>query len=238
MTRGNARNANKGFAAAYRSGAQVWPIKRSTSARLGDLILMDSDGPAMPIDAQQAFSSSDSDEVTLALHPTRSVRCDVRVGFDGVSGLAFGRWHDRDDLGILVLPAASLREPLCIHQHESGVRVSSRNIVCFVSKNGDLTAEEAIVLGRLRAIEHRAAIVICTPCVREVFKTSRYKNIQRISERGGIFGLDGAFMKGTYASMAGTAPNGIPEQHQRAYGSLLTEPTARKQGVSNRRARG
>ncbi|XXT25167.1 nitrilase-related carbon-nitrogen hydrolase [Sorangium sp. So ce429] len=236
MTRGNARNANKGFAAAYRSGAQVRPIKQSASSQLGDLILMDSDGPAMPLDAQQAFSPSDSDDVTLTLHPTRSAHGDVTVGFDGVSGLAFGRWHDRDDLGLLVLPAASLREPLCIHQHESGLRVSSRNIVCFVSKNDDLTADEAIVLARLRAIEHRVAIVICTPWVREVFKTSRYKNIQRIRERGAIFGLDGAFMKGTYASMAGTARAGIPEEHQRAYGSLLSDLTAQKQGVPRRRA--
>ena len=224
MSREETGNANKAFATAYRDGCQIEPERTSSKKRVGDLVLLDGGGPTRPMGAHQAFSASEGGDLTIALHPSTTIgRAVLSVGLEGISGLQFDRWHDWKDLGMLVLPAAKLRDPLCIHRHESGPRSSSRNIVCFVSDADDLSTDEAIVLARLRALEHRVAVVVCTPSVREVIKTSRYKNIQRVPERDGLFRLDGEFMKGTYASMAATSPNGIPDEHQPAYRRLVDE---------------
>jgi hypothetical protein len=222
MTRNLSAKTNRAFATAFRDGMEVRPEKMSKSERRGDFVIIDSEGPTLPSDVEQALSPVEASELTVALHPARpKANPDLVVGIDGVAGVPPDQWRDVRGVGVLVLRAACLRDPLCIHRHESGPRPTLKNVVCFISTTTDLTSEEAIILGRLRALEHRVAIVICTPSVREVIKTSRYKNIQRIAEREGVFGLDGAFMKGTYASMAATWPNGIPEAHQSAYRRLL-----------------
>jgi hypothetical protein len=222
MTRNLSAKKNRAFATAFREGREVTPETAITSERRGDFVLIDSEGPTEPGEIEQGLSATAASVLTLALCPSRpAAKPGLFVDGDGVAGIAPGKWRDVGDVGVLVLGAATLRDPLCIHRHESAPRRTSKNVVCFVSRTDDLTGDDAVILGRLRALEHRVAIVICTPSVREVIKTSRYKNIQRIAEREGLFGLDGAFMKGTYASMAATWPNGIPEAHQQAYRGLL-----------------
>lgn len=74
------------------------------------------------------------------------------------------------------------------------------------------------------------AIVLASPGVREVVRATRYKNIQRLRERAGVFGVDLEHTGGTYASMGGTKGQGIPEEWQSAYRALL-QPTEQPGGV-------
>lgn len=105
-------------------------------------------------------------------------------------------------------------------------------VVCFVGPNDVVSNDEAIVLARLRAIEHRMAIVVCTPSVREIVRATRYKNIQRFREQAsGVFGLDLAHMGGTYASMDGGKAQGIPAEWQAFYRALLS-PLDHEHGAS------
>ena len=58
--------------------------------------------------------------------------------------------------------------------------------------------------------------------VREVIKTTKYKHIQRIYERNGVFGLNTECLGGTYSTAVGTSLKGIPISQFSAYRSLLT----------------
>ena len=61
---------------------------------------------------------------------------------------------------------------------------------------------------RLRAIEHRVAVVIFAGEMREVIKTDNYKHIQRIKPKKNIFGLNARNLGGTHSA----CKSGIPEE--------------------------
>jgi hypothetical protein len=65
------------------------------------------------------------------------------------------------------------------------------------------------------------AIGILTPKTREMLKTNRYKNIQRLQEHDGVFGLNKDHLAGTYAAAPTSGPQGIKREFLKAYRSLL-----------------
>jgi predicted amidohydrolase len=215
---------NIALAFGFRDGAELTPLRKKESAKNGDVVLFALDGKALLRSAEQAYSPMSYDDITLALAPSVS-KATLRVNLSCPEGVRRDSWQplpgSRQSVGVLALSADSLRDPLCIHTHEAGESSFDVNVVCFTAPRDILSQEEAIILARLRAIEHRVAIVICTPTVREVVKTSRFKNIQRMRERDGVFGLDVNFLGGTYATMEGGDSMGIPKKYQPDYRELL-----------------
>jgi predicted amidohydrolase len=215
--------SNTALAFGFRNGAELTWLRRKESARNGDLVLFAVDGKSLPQNAEQAYSPHFYNDITLALAPS-TAKASLHVDFCGPEGVGRDSWQPlptrRRQVGILALPTESLRDPLCIHEHEDGESSFDVNLVCFTSPRDVLSQEEAIILARLRAIEHRVAVVVCTPTIREVIKTSRFKNIQRMRERDGVFGLDLSFLKGTYATMEGNNQMGIPKEYQPDYRKL------------------
>lgn len=220
------KTRNVALAFGFRDGAELTPLReKKDSRRNGALALFALDGDVLSRSGEQPYSSRSYNDVTLALAPSTS-RATIRVDFCQHERAAHGSWRSMPpvnghSVGMLALPADALRDPLCIYAHERGESPFDVNVVCFTSPIDALSRDEAIILARLRAIEHRVAIVICTPTVREVIKTNRYKSIQRIQERDGVFGLDLHFLGGTFASMEGSEGRGIPRQYQPDYSKLL-----------------
>jgi predicted amidohydrolase len=243
MTRNlGSESSNVAFAVGMRSGCELRPVRKSTHATRGDVVLYDMQGTVEALDAQQNYSPQVYDELTIALAPSRSP-ADLQIGPSGIDAMFTGREGAWDELtkhgkriGVLTLPATELRDPMCIHRHELHGTSFDAHVVCFVGPKDVVSNDEAIVLARLRAIEHRMAVVLCTPGVRELLRATRYKNMQRFREQeSGIFGLDLAHMGGTYASMDGGKALGIPAEWQACYRALLS-PLDSKPG-SARKAR-
>jgi predicted amidohydrolase len=225
MSRSESETTNNvALALGFRNGAEIAPTRKKESRKNGDLALYEIDGKVLPRFSDQAYSPISYNDITLALTPS-TAKASLRVGLNGLEGVVRGSWQrlsaHRGNVGVLSLPAESLRDPLCVHAHESGESSFEANIVCFTGSRDVLNTEDAIMLARLRAIEHRVAVVICTPSVREVIKTSRFKNIQRMRECGGVFGLDLKFLGGTYATMEGNSRMGIPKEYHQQYRDLL-----------------
>lgn len=131
-------------------------------------------------------------------------------------------------VGLLSLPLATLRDPLCIHQYEEKKPSFDAHVVAFTSDADDLSKDEAMVLARLRAIEHRVAVVVCSPNIRLVLKSNRYKLIQCFGEHEGVFGSNLEFLGGTYESTGNTKGEGIPRRYHARYRELLARHRPRR----------
>lgn len=212
------KSRNQAFACAYRNGAEIEAWKR-VSGRTGDIVVVDTDGQTGPLQLEQAYSLAKETDSRIALHPS-TASANVSVGQAGVAGAVVGQWKRTGGCDLLVLPAEELADPMAIHRHDVVGREVKNGVVCFVSASNVITVDKALLHARMRAIEHRVAIVVCTPAVREVVLASRYKNIQRAQEDGGVFRFHGGLLKGTFSALGATANQGIPREYQDLYGEL------------------
>ena len=240
MSRRARETSNIAFSVGMRDGREIVALKKSESRERGDLTLYDVGGKLAPFKLTQDYSPKSYDELTIALAPSKAK---ANVPLPTASSKKLGKtataWRELRvgprRLGILELPLEEIGNPLCIHEHEQLDSPFDAHLVCFVT-DADVDAERAVALARLRAIEHRTGIALCARNVREVLKSSRYKNIQRVAERpDGTFGIELDFMSGTYAGMGKTAGQGIPPEYQDDYRRLL-EP-ARAAPVKQKRVR-
>ena len=94
------------------------------------------------------------------------------------------------------------------------------HIILYYAIDAPAMLGSVLSLMKLRAIEHRAAVALLAGSCREVVKTTNYKDIQRFSESGGVFGLDGESLGGTWSTARGT-DLGIPRRWFPSYLSLL-----------------
>lgn len=123
-------------------------------------------------------------------------------------------------LGVATLPMSALTDPYAVHRLEPRSAVFDHHLLVYGGGN-EPTHDEVIALLRLRAIEHRMACGYLGVHGRELIKTSRYKNIQRLRHVAGVFGLDGMWMGGTFASASdASSALGIPPAHISAYREL------------------
>lgn len=238
------KTTNEAFALGMRDGRAIAPLETAKSAKHGQLVLYAVDGPLAPFALRQAFSPKPYDAFTIRF--TRGA-ADLVVLPKEVPPSKGAAWKElrvgTTKVGVLELPLEALLDPLAIHRHEALESPFGAHIVCFVA--GDRPAlprpkDELIALARLRAIEHRVAVVIATPDVQEVLKSSRYKNIQRFPVTDGKVGMELDFVEGTYASMGKTAGQGIAADYQETYKGLLDPITGspRKQATKKRESVG
>ncbi len=216
----NEATSNRAFSHGFVRGRSMTPTRVKEGK--GSVKLFDLEGELEPLKAAQDYSPKIYDVLTIALAPSQA-KAVIHVDANVPQSASWKAIEvDGKRVGVLALPADALRDPLCIHNHEGGKADFDAHVVTFSSATDALTQDEAIILARLRAIEHRVAVVVCTPSLREVIKSNRYKNIQRMKERPeGVFGIDFEFTGGTYESMGRTAGQGIPEEHQARYRALL-----------------
>ena len=219
---------NAADAIAYRGGRPIRPTRTTPSGKKGRVTLVDIAGPVDERVTNQAFTDKKYSRIRIALGS--SAPADVHVAQDGtVDGVhvASHVWHARSikgrRVGILVQPIAALRDSLCIHRAEPNKSPFDTHVVVFVGDEGEIDHEDAIALAKVRAIEHRMAIGLLTPPAREMLKTNRYKNIQRFRDIEGVFGLDDAFLGGTYASAPESGIQGIRRQFIPDYRRLVDE---------------
>ena len=126
--------------------------------------------------------------------------------------------------GVLTLPIDALHDGLSIHRHD--VRQSSfdHHIVAYFGEPKDLG--EAITFIKLRAIEHRMAVLLVGNTTWECIKTTRYKNIQRLRPRNGVFKLNAECLGGTASALKGRNGLGMPRRHFDKYRALRPNGSA------------
>ncbi len=120
--------------------------------------------------------------------------------------------------GVLTLPIDALHDGLAVHRHDVRPSSFAHHIVAYVGEPHDL--DEAITLTKLRAIEHRVAVLLAGNATWECIKTTRYKYIQRLRPRNGVFNLNAECLGGTASALAGRGVLGIPRRHFDKYRAL------------------
>lgn len=220
----------------FRSGRPLRPLRSIDTAHDGRVVIFDLAGEqdrSAWDGASQAFTDKRYRTIRVALGAT-TASAHAHVGIDRrikghVDAKASG-WHrfkiGNAIVGVLALPLSALRDSLAIHRAEPTPTPFDHHVVVFAGSDIDLDLSDALSLAKLRAIEHRMAIGVLSPTIREMIKTNRYKNIQRFQHDDGVFGLDAMFMAGTYAYAHEGRGNGICVEWLPAYRALI-EPEDR-----------
>src|SRR5439155_479228 len=112
---------------------------------------------------------------------------DVHVGLDGSIDLEpaknargwFSFANGKGTVGVAILQLDALRDPIAVHRLERPETPFDHHVVVFIGRDDNVSLADALVLARLRAIEHRMAIGVLTPRICEMLKTTRHKDVQR-----------------------------------------------------------
>lgn len=183
--------------------------------------------------ATQAFSDKIYKDLRIALGHRESPSADVSISIQGGRLIAFGSrpakappgWQGfltkQGTLGVLLLPLASLTDALAFHRAEPPTGTFDHHLVVYGGGTSQRSPSDIMALLRMRAIEHRIAAAALTPTMREVVKTNRYKNIQRMKGSDGVFGLDANFLGGNFEGTR-SGKLGIPTRFMPEYRALFS----------------
>jgi hypothetical protein len=222
-------------ALAYTSGRPMVP-ECSTVRKdgAGGFVVYDlADERTQDVTDKQAFSDKAYDDILLALGGRSAPGADVSVALRGGRPVVAGTrptgdvrgWHGcstkKGRTGVLALPASALSDPLALHRAEPPSGAFDHHVVAY-GGDSSMSEDDVIALLRLRAIEHRFAVAILTPSLREVVKTNRYKNIQRFKPREDVFGIDANFLGGTFDGARDGSDLGIPQRFMLHYKALVS----------------
>ena len=232
MSKRSDSNRHHAFAAAFDRGRELEPTTSHVNERgYGGFKVFDIDSnhaPAQADDVEQGYSDAGYKDILISVgrkEPRSRHHIHIVPGRDGMAAMrragdAQGKWRGFDTLagriGVLPLSAAKLADGLAIYRHEADLQPDSfdHHVVVYFGEPEDWEAAKALM--KLRVIEHRIAVVVAGQTRSECMKTHQYKTIQRLPQRHGVFALNGASLGGT-----GSALNGIPPKHHRAYFDLL-----------------
>lgn len=187
-----------------------------------------SDVPSRADDVVQGYSGRQYDDILISVGRKESrARHHIQVvpGRDGMApirhaGDAEGKWRGFETpsgrVGVLPLSVGKLADGLEIHRCEADLQPNTfdHHVVVYYGEPSDWNG--ALALMKLRAIEHRVAVVVAGLTRSECIKTNRYRYIQRLRPRKGVYGLNGDCLGGTTRSL-----NGIRAEHHHAYYDLL-----------------
>jgi len=191
--------------------------------------LFPGEGELAPDD--QAFTDKRYGDITVAVDSPKSADVQiesssgaVRVGKKQVvpSSAWCGLEKPVGRVGVLALPLSALSDGLALYKRIPEQGAFSHHVVTYCAAEASDSFEDLLALAKLRAIEHRIAVVLVAGGHRAVLKTNRYKNIQRFKEADGVFGLNAEFLGGTWSTASSTPRMGIPEEFFPSYLSLAT----------------
>jgi hypothetical protein len=180
-----------------------------------------------PAGDDQAFTNKRYEDITIAVDSAKNADIritsgTVRVGKQVVSG----GWHsiekDVGRVGIMAMSLDDLSDGLALYRRIPERAAYDHHVVAYCAAKSTDRFDNLLALAKLRAIEHRIAVVVAAGDHRAVLKTNRYKNIQRFQEVAGLFGLNAEFLGGTWSTIGSTPGLGIPEQFFPTYLSLTT----------------
>ena len=229
-------NDGDAFATAFDRGRELQPtISHVNDWGYGGFKVFDIDSDHVPSrtdDVDQGFTGEQYKDILISVgrkKPRSRHHIHIVPGRDGMApmgraGDAEGKWRGFDTpsgrVGVLPLSIAKLADGLAIHRHEADLQSDSfdHHVVVYFGEPKDWNA--AMALMKLRAIEHRIAVVVADRSRSECLKTTRRRTIQRFRQRRGVFALNGDCLGGTIRALNGKP--GIPGKHHPAYLDLLT----------------
>lgn len=224
-------NDGHAFAVAFDRGRELQPIISQTNDEgYGGFEVFDIDASRArwrADEVEQNWSRMNYKDILISVgRKEASSRHHIHIvpgrrGIDRISrgGDPEGSWRGFDSpcgrVGVLPLTVAELNDGMAIHRHNTDFRQApfDHHVVVYFGEPGDWNA--AMALMKLRAMEHRVAVVIAGRTRSECMKTNRYRYIQRFRLRNGVFGLNGECLGGTIRALNGKP--GIRSKHHDAY---------------------
>lgn len=221
-------------ALAFDQGRQLLPaFSRVNSEGFAGFEVFDLGDRRLSPPYHQSFSGMSYRDISISRNA--SARADIHlipqsagVSLNGRRELdPVGRWRvfrtKAGPAGVLTLPIDALHDGLSIHRHDVRQSSFTHHIVAYFGEPEDLG--EAITLTKLRAIEHRMAVLLVGDATWECIKTTRHKNIQRLCPQNGVFKLNAECLGGTATALQGRNGLGIPKRDFDKYRALLPNGT-------------
>jgi predicted amidohydrolase len=234
-------DAGKALALAYKGLHRYIPHHDSTgvASRGGFAVIAIGAGTLAPAEVdQQAYTDKVYADITIAL--ATDADADVSIALsNGTIGVVSNRlpcrrrngWTEVTSragrIGVLPVAIAQIDDGTLLHRRDLGADAFDHQIIVYAGERSKRSALELLALAKLRAIEHRVAVVLLTDAIREVIKTNRYKNIQRFVEHGGVFGLNAEFLGGLWSTASAKPTMGVPRDQFAKYRALLLAPESR-----------
>jgi hypothetical protein len=228
---GKASGAAAGLA--YWNGRPLTPISDTTGPKgFGGYVVFDPGqigGNAE--DGFQPCTEQVYDDITVSLGTGRpaDIVCRpqgerMRITGNG-AGQGHGQWlrfgNRAGSIGVLPLALSALSDGLAVHRLDAPAGTFDHHLLIYHAPDAPACLGDALSLIKLRAIEHRVGVALYAGDVREVLKTTKYKNIQRFVEHDGVFGLNAESLGGTWSTAGASSLQGVPRIRFDAYLSLL-----------------
>jgi hypothetical protein len=233
------RKSGSAVALAYQAGKQLIPVTDTTGPNGYGGYTVFSLGATPEVDEVdsdrdhdgQAFSPQEYSDITLSLGTGKSADIMIRLRGPGIEvtgsqpGKSRGDWRSfankAGKIGVLPMPLETLMDETAVHRLDAPEGSYDHHILLYYSPATGGRLRDQLSLMKLRAIEHRVGVALLAGDRREVLKTDRYKKIQRFMERKGIFGLNRAFLGGTWSTAGTGSSSGVPYERFPAYRALL-----------------
>ena len=129
-------------------------------------------------------------------------------------------WVKIGDIGLLSFPLKNIMDSILILRKILKLQnkgEEANHYIVFYYGKADLTEWEIFSLAKLRAIENRVGIIVLSEDIKLVLKTTKYKNIQVVGEKEGIFGLNKECLGGPMSIFT----QGISKEFKEKYLGLL-----------------
>jgi len=207
----------KAKAMAYDNGVELMPMSYARPDGTGGFHIFEwtTERPGGPIIVHQGYSPKKYNDIRLSLGRDRN--CDISIHYaDGKLTLSgrkplqkVGKWHGFEvsgRAGVLSLPVEDIYRTRKLYKLRPPSGSFAHHIVVYHKQKTPVDQDRILAMAKLRAIEHRVAVVILAGDMREVIKTDRYKHIQRIQAQNNIFGLNASNMGGTYSTYRSAIP--------------------------------
>ena len=216
-------------ALAFDKGRPLLPaISNANSQGFAGFEVFDLGDPRLKSPHDQCFSTESYRDISISRNP--SARADIHL-IPQSAGISLKGHRELDPVdkwrvfhttaglaGVLALPIDELHDGLAIHRNDVRPGSFAHHIVAYFGEPKDL--DEAIALMKLRAIEHRVAVLLAGDASWECIKTTRRRTIQRFRPRNGVFNLNAVCLGGTASALAGRNGLGIPRRHFDNYRAL------------------